>query len=575
MDKGLLSIESRNIFAILKKWLYAETDVAFRELISNALDAIEKRGQESKSSGAVTVRLDNDEKRIIISDNGIGMTQDEVHKYINQIAFSGAEDYISRGEGGSIIGHFGVGFYSAFMLAEHVAIETKADNSPAVRWDCTADMAYSMAECDKKDTGTDVILYLDDGSPYLTKPELITQSVKKYFALSKTPVRVGDVTVGGPLADADALYPEMFGREPPIFNLKFASLDIGLSGVLFFRNTRGGTEELDGKLKFYSRGVYIGDNLPGYVPKFIGLQNGIIECDDLELVVSRSGVREEDGENMAKLVSECLSQEAAIFMNDMYQNRRQDYERFWPEISAFVKYGALQDKIFASVMSRKVLFEDINGKYSTVTEHAAEKDTVFYASDKLDQAHYIGIFKRCGLNALLFDHVIDKPLLIKYSTLYPKLKFIRIDSDDGAVYGNVPEPGDDEKERLLRDKAEKALGERLGDMELRVTRLRHESVSALIVNDEQSRRMADMMEIYGFISAEDYAEREKQSKSALLLNLGNETVRFTLETADEAAARLVLEHLFDLALLGQQALKPEDMEGFIARTEKLLKAYTK
>ena len=618
-NNGKLSIEDNNIFTILKKWLYSDPDIVFRELISNATDAVEKRNLLLAEAGLATVKgrievtLDTANRQLRISDNGIGMDYDEVHRYINTIAFSGAEDFIrSNHETGknSIIGHFGVGFYSAFMLADHVAIETKSyqDGAKAVKWDCRSDMSYTMTECEKEQIGTMVILYLNDDSIYLQKPELAYESIKKYFIFSRYDIYFctsgsADNGESVPVNNTDAIwrrakesiqtgemnefYKDFFGdSNDPLFWIPFASMDIGVRGILFFRNTKNGTEELDGQIHVYNRGIYVGKNIPSLIPKFVNLQHGILECDNLPLVVSRSDIQGarsdarkgrtagDEADQLLQLVYECLAQEVTIAFHEMFQNQRQTLESNWPELGAFVKYGIMQDRTFASVMTKRVLFQDIYGKYLTIDEYLKQtadgaKKTVYYASDQLDQAHYISIFRKCDENALLFDHVIDQPLLYKYETVYPDSKFVRIDSNIDEIYGGLAQDGDDKKAEILRGKITAALGERLGTVFLSFTRLANESISALIVNDEASRRIADMMEIYGYRNRME-PDTENQTQKTLLFNLNNTLVKFVLDASDAAQVNIVVQQLFDLALLSQQALQPEDMEDFINRSEQML-----
>lgn len=606
--KGLLSIESKNIFTILKKWLYTEQDIVFREIISNASDAIEKLSHLTEkdrsippAEGKITVKLVPETNRLIISDNGIGMSEEEVHKYINQIAFSGATEFIAQNNHAgkdTIIGHFGVGFYSAFMLADQVAIETKSYKSgmPAVRWDCMSDMSYTMKACHKADTGTDVILCLDGKNPYLNNPGLIYESIKKYFAFSKTAIYFEapgykQVLVNNPSPvwkqpeatilppDMNTFYKEFFNDVcDPLFWIQFESIDIGVRGILFFRNTRNGTEELDGTVKIYSRGVYIGENIREMVPKFVSLQNGIIECDHLPLVVSRSTIREDkQSDTMLELIFECLSQEVTIAMNTMFEKQRKTYETHWPHLNAFIKYGILNDKIFASVMTRKVIFMDIYGNYQTIQEYTSRvgtshPDTIYYASDEIEQAHYIEIFKKCSLNALLFDHVIDQPFMHKYEVLHPNLKFLRIDSNIESLFKGILDEGDGPNVRILTEKFQRALGERLETITLKITNLEHDNISTLIINDEKSRRVSDMLEIYGLINPKDVAAKGKQAKRTLLINMNNEIVRFLLKSSDQPATDIIINQLFDLSLLSQQSLNPEDVERFINRSESILAA---
>lgn len=609
-QSGFLSIESKNIFSILKKWLYTEQDIVFRELISNASDAIEKRtavqeaGKTGKEypEGKITVTLDTEGNRIILSDNGIGMTEEEIDRYINQIAFSGASDFISQyseNQRDTIIGHFGVGFYSAFMIADHVAIETKSylENAPAVRWDCNSDMSYEMTPGIRTEQGTDVILYLNENNPYLEKAEAVHDSIRKYFLFLKTEiyfhgpgfdnVLVNDTDPIWKRPDAE-IVPEVMNQfykefyddiSNPLFWVKFESVDIGIRGIVFFRDTKNRTEELDGTFKIYNRGVYVGENIKELIPKFVNLQSGIIDCTNLPLVVSRSTIREEEQkEDMAGLIYECLSQEVTIAMNNLFAHNRAEYERLWPQLNAFVKYGILQDKIFASVMTRKVVFEDLYGKYKTIGEYAVDganqnQGTVYYSSDSIEQAHYIELFKRCRLNALLFDHVIDQPFMRRQELVHPDTKFVRIDSNIESLFKGYLNKDDEGKIERLTQKIHHALGGRLGKMELKITNLEEESITTLIIHDETSRRMADMLEIYGMIRPTDVPIKEMQSKSTFLVNLNNNIIRFVLDSREEDQSELIMNQLFDLALMSQGALNIEDVEAFILRSESMIKKY--
>lgn len=604
--KGFLTVEGQNIFNILKQWLYTEQDIVFRELISNSLDAIEKLNLLRQNdpnipnmNDEIIVKLDCDKNCIIIRDNGIGMSEEEVEKYINKIAFSGATEFINQyNQNGknSIIGHFGVGFYSAFMLADHVAIETKSykKDIPAVRWDGFSDMSYSIKECEKTEIGTDVILYLPQKSCYIEKPNLVYESIKKYFIFSKVPIYFEApgydhvlVNVPNPIwrqpkdsinyEEMNKFYKEFFSdRTDPLFWIQFENSDLGVRGVLFFRDTKNGTDEIDGKIKIYHRGVYVGDDIRQLIPKFVNLQNGILECDYLPLVVSRSSIREEkQNEDLISSIYDYLTQEVASALQNLFENQREKYEAFWPNLNAFVKYGILQDKIFASSMMRRVIFKDIYGKYYTIQEYLEREgnshpNTVYYASDEIDQAHYIEIFKKCGLNALLFDHVIDQPFMRRYEIVNPKIKFIRIDSNIETLFSGYLDEEDKPKADILTEKFQKALGERLGPINLNVTKLKYDNISTLIINDEASRRIVDMLEIYGYINPFDMYAKGKHAKSTLIVNMNNEIIKFILESNDENFINIVINQLFDLSLLSQQSLKPEDVEQFINRSEYIL-----
>jgi molecular chaperone HtpG len=599
--KGTLTIEEKNIFTILKKWLYTEEDIVFRELVSNGIDAVGKLKSETNNqsySGKIAVILDSDKKQLIVKDNGIGMTEEEVDKYINKIAFSGAAEFIennNKKDTKNIIGHFGVGFYSSFMISDHVTIKTqsyKEDNYP-VQWDCTSDMIYNIREIKKDSVGTEVILNLKDSSKYLKNPELVKNILEKYFVFSSTDVyyvNKGEevkVNKSEPIwkknekdisvKDMNLFYQDFFDDvTAPLFWIKFESLDIGIRGILFFRNTKNGTEDLDGKIKVYNRGVYIGSNIKEMIPKFVNLQSGIIECDNLPLVVSRSNLREDGDDNILQLISETLSQEITIAMNSMFEKNRDKYELYWPEINAFMKYGILKDKIFASVMTRKIIFKDIYGNYQTIPEFLNDKNnnvpdkTVYYTSDEINQAHYIEVFKKCGINALLFDHVIDQPFMQKYEVVKPGVKFIRIDSNIESIFKGSLDEDNEEIANIVKEKFENILQDRLDNTSVKVTQLAHQDISTLIINDEKSRRMTDMLEIYGFINPSDMASKKVKSKSTLLVNLNNKIIKHISILSNDKSLYTMINQLYDLSLMSQQALKPQDVENFILRSESIL-----
>jgi molecular chaperone HtpG len=373
-----------------------------------------------------------------------------------------------------------------------------------------------------------------------------------------------------------AFYKEFFGDLfDPLFWISFESPDIGIKGLIFFRNTKNGTEELDGTFKIYNRGVFVGENIPELIPKFVNLQSGIVECRDLPLSVSRSAVRE--GEKSAGvdaatgLIYETLVQEVTIAINDLFTGKRKHYEALWPELNAFIKYAVLQDKIFASVMTRKVIFQDLYGNYRTIAEYIntfgdAAPFTIYYVTDPVEQAHYVEIFKRCGLNALLFDHVIDQPFLRRQELVHPNTRFVRIDSDIERVFRGKAGEEDTPSIETLERKIKHALGERLDGMQIRVTRLETEAIGILIIHDEKSRRAVDMMEMYGLIKGD--TRRVIPPNSTLLVNLQNKIIRYALD-AEEDLSALILGQLFDLALLSQGALN-DDIEAFILRNERLL-----
>jgi molecular chaperone HtpG len=594
-QKGNLSIESKNVFTILKKSLYREQDIVFRELISNACDAINKLTEiNGKFDGKINVNLT--ENKLIISDNGIGMNANEVDKYINNIAFSGATDFIENTQKGkgSIIGHFGVGFYSAFMLSNHVAIESKSykETESAVCWDCNSNMEYEMKSITKEASGTDVILQLEKGNPFTKDPKLVFEAIKKYFEFNTTPIyftggEYNNTLVNDPVPewkklniDEDKLnefYKTTFkDGSNPLFHIKFESLDIGIRGILFFRETKNDTQELDGTIKIFSRGVYIGENIPQLIPKYVNLQCGIIEVDNLPLVVSRSDISENDSNDIMALTYECLTQEVAIAFNNLFTKEREKLEKHWGNLNAFVKYGTLKDKIFGSVMTRKVIFKDLTGNFQTIEEYlenvakGKHNNVIYYCSDELEQAHYIEIFRKCNLNALYFDHVIDKPFMQRYEVMKPTLRFIRLDSNIEDIFNGSLNEGDEEKVKKVENAFKNSLGNRLDGLTMKITNLEQTSIAALIINDEKSRRMVDMMEIYGYVKSDDFSTQKAKSKSTLLINLNNDIIKGILSTDDKDKINLICNQLLDLSLMAQQKLSLEDTNAFINRSEEIL-----
>jgi molecular chaperone HtpG len=627
--RGSLSIEESNIFAILKKWLYSEQDILFRELVSNASDAIAKRAaaEASATTGEITVRLDPENGSIVISDNGVGMTAEELDRYINHIAFSGASDFIKTHKGKdetAIIGHFGVGFYSAFMAADKVAIHTKSHlgNADAVYWECDADMNYSMSAGSRHEVGTEVILYVGADSAYLSDPKKLYDILKKYFVFLATPVYLDtpveeyrhalvndpaptwkDKSVAEDSAELAEFYKGFFDDiMNPVYCVRFESIDIGVSGMVFFRNTKNGTEEIDGSFKVYSRGVFVGENIPSLIPKFVNLQSGIIDCKNLPLVVSREGISgsgEDDGDtgggDIASLIYETLVQEVTIAMNRLFADDRDRYESLWSELNAFVKYAVIQDKVFASVMANKVLFQDIYGKFATIAEYRGQwgaegagengasengasengaHHTIYYVTDPIEQARYIEIFKQGGMNALIFDHVIDQPFLRRQEVVHPNTRFVRIDSDLESLFKGDTDSLDEQTVDILEKKLRRVIGSKLDTMRLHITNLKTDYLNMLIIHDEKSRRMADMLEMYGMIKGTDQSAKAAQSHTVLLVNMNNSVIRYAAGT-DDGVSDLLLGQCFDLALLSQGALEFDDVENFILRNEKMMELLIK
>jgi molecular chaperone HtpG len=525
------------------------------------------------------------------------MSADEVGRYINQIALSGTADFVQQlqhAPAETAIGHFGVGFYSAFMLASTVELQTRrASGEPPVAWRCTADMAWDMGAGTRPEAGTSVILHLAEDSPYLSDPSSVERAVGKYFAFPRVPIRVrtagsNPVVVGDPdpvwrrtdagEAEIRSFYREHFGEsDDPIDWVRVASQEIGLRGMVFFRNTRGGAEAIDGRAEIYSRGVFVDTDVAGLIPKFVSLQHSIIECDELPLVVSRGQVRQSSGPgDVVGLVGECLSQEMAIALHEQFANRRDRYSEQWPELAPFVKYGVLTDRIFASVMTRRVLFDTIDGTRCTLGEYLerqapAHAGRVFYASDPVGQAAYIDAFRHAGIPVVVLDHVIDQPLLHRLEAVTKDVAFVRLDADVAAVLAEPIEPADEALAARVVDGFRTFSAERLPGGDVRATRLRTTELPVALSSDEALRRMSELAQVSG-LAAGRMAEQLTTVPRVLFLNLNSPVIR-ALDGLPAAQAALVTAQLVDLALLGQDELTPEQVLGFVARSQQILSGY--
>ncbi|MCW5953264.1 MAG: ATP-binding protein, partial [Propionibacteriaceae bacterium] len=592
---GTLAVDGRNVFGILKESLYGESDIVFRELVSNACDAIAKRtatGQEF--AGRVEVAVEPETHRIVISDNGIGMSGDEVHHYINQIALSGTAEFVRAEQqpGAVTIGHFGVGFYSAFMLADTVELQTRsAIGADPVGWLGKADMTWRIDPGERVEPGTSVILHLAPDSPYLTDPDQVVAAVRKYFPFPPLAIAVrtpaGEVAAGDPApawrlpagqagdAELKAFYREHFDESSdPLGWVRLESPDLGLRGMIFLRDTQDGAEAIDGRVDVISRGVWLGSDLPGLIPKFVNLQHAVIECDQLDLVVSRSQVRGAEAGTPA-LVAECLSQELAIAMHELFTEQRSRYEEIWPELAPFVKYGVLTDRIFASVMTRKVLFAGLDGRLQMMAEYLAQvpekfAGTVFYTTDLVGQAPYVQAFRSAGIPALVLDHVIDQPLLQRLELVSKDIGFVRLDADVLSVLATDPDPADAQLAQAVTAVFAEVVERRLPQAPVRAVSIAAPGLAVTLTVPEVERRIDELRLVSGLAAGR--IDQAAAPPRTLLVNLASPLVR-ALATAPSGQAAVAAEQLIDLVLLGQDELTPEQLLAFSARTEHLLAGY--
>ena len=612
---GNLSINSENIFPIIKKWLYSDRDIFVRELISNGCDALTKLnalyaiGEAEKPDNkrdAVTVILDEDARTMQFIDNGIGMTAEEVDKYINQIAFSGAsaflEQYKDKTGEDQIIGHFGLGFYSAFMVADRVTIDTLSYKPGAapVHWECDGGTAYTMDEGSRTETGTCITLYLNEDAADFAKEYQTRSVISKYCSFMPYEIflftkKQWDEYVADPEKDADkhperksvsdtaplwmkapkdcteeeykSFYHKVFMdfKEPLFWIHLNMDYPFNLKGILYFPKINNEYDSLEGVIKLYNNRVFIADNIKEVIPEFLMLLKGVIDCPDLPLNVSRSALQ---NDGFVKKVSDYITRKVADRLNAMCSGEREAYEGYWDDINPFVKYGCLKDPKFLERVENSILFKDLDGKYRKLAELKEEtpeqdgKKTVLYVTDEVQQGQYIRMYKDAGKNAVLLNRNIDVAFITMLEEKDKELKFTRIDSElDSALKGEQ----DAEALKADGEKLQALFREKLGKEELAVQAesIKDTAKAAMITEAEENRRMKEMMKLYGMA---DFGKNQE----TLVLNVENVLVRYLLDHADSADAELLCRHLYDTALLSYRGLSAQEMNDYIARTNELL-----
>ncbi len=618
MEKGSLSIHSENIFPIIKKWLYSDLDIFVRELVSNGCDAMTKLkkltslGEITLSEAAdyrVDVTVSEKDGTITFSDRGIGMTEEEVKKYINQIAFSSAYDFLEKykdkDEGEQIIGHFGLGFYSAFMVAEKVEIQTLScqDGAAPVKWTCDGGSEYEMAEGSRLRYGTDIILTVnEDGKKFLSEWTM-RDTLRKYCSFMPYPIyltnadaepekdEAGNIIVKeetpvntpaplylkNPSEVTEDEYKEFYRKtfmdfsEPHFWIHLNMDYPFRLKGILYFPKLKNEFDTMEGQIKLYNSQVFIADNIKEVIPEFLLLLKGVIDCPDLPLNVSRSFLQ---NDGFVKKLSDYITKKVADKLNSLFKKERKEaYEKFWPDIHPFIKYGCLRDEKFFEKVRDILLFKDIAGDYLTLTEYREKTsaDTVYYFTDRKLQASYIASFVKNGLDAVELAHTIDQPFLQKLEAedKEHKLHFLRIDSDVTAEMKTDESISDDVK-KSLAENLEKIFRKALAkdSLTIAVEPLKDPQVSGMILLSEEKRRMQDMNKLYGFMGLDLGGEADE----TLLLNKNNSLVKYLLENpgAPEETVTLLCHQIYDLAGLSHKPLEPERMTAFLERSNQLL-----
>lgn len=596
---------------IIKKWLYSDKDIFLREIVANGVDAITKfkklvgmgEAQEDGGEYCIKIAVDKKAKTLTVEDNGIGMTEEEVEKYITQIAFSGASDFIKKYEnagGDGIIGHFGLGFYSVYMVSENVEIFTKSyKNSPAVHWESDGNAVYSIEECDKKDRGTKIVLHISSDEKEFLNENNIINLVKKYCSFMPFNVYVSykgdgkDEPLNSTLPlyaknpkdckeeDYKKFYTDTFmDYSDPIFWVHLnMDYPFKLKGILYFPKVRNKVELERGKVKLFCNQVFIADNIKEVIPEFLMLLNGVIDCPDIPLNVSRSFLQ---NDSQVQKISKHITKKVADKLTSLLKNDRQKFENCWEDIANFVKFGCIKDNDFYEKVKDIIIYKDINGKFNNIKEYfgeevsdakvnnidekkedTAEKDnkpkTIYYVSDETQQAQYIKLFKDQGINAILCDNFIDPHFLSFLEYKVPdKIKFVRIDADvDGAL-----KSGDTAEDSVIAEIFKSALNNE--KITIKTENLKDSELPAIIVVDEYMRRYSEMGQYYGMGDGE--------LSKTLIVNLSNPIINKLKELGEEKQ-KFVANYIYLLALSSYKKLSPEELDSFQKDCLTLLSGY--
>ena len=608
MAKGNISVDSENMFPIIKKWLYSDKDIFLRELVSNGCDAVTKLKKlagigeaqiEDEPKFKVTVTVYKNAKKLVISDNGIGMTAEEIDKYINQIAFSGASDFLEKykdeeDKNSQIIGHFGLGFYSAFMVADSVEIDSLSykENSTAAKWVCDGTMEYEMTDGERSERGTTITLNIAEDSLDFLEEMKIREILHKYCSFLPTevyfvnadaeaedkkedkeeaPKPVNNTTplwMKKPSECTDEEYKEFYTNVFMDFNepLFWIHLNVdypfNLKGILYFPKINHEFAGVEGQIKLYNNQVFVADNVKEVIPEFLMLLKGVIDCPDLPLNVSRSFLQ---NDGYVSKISNHITKKVADKLSGMFKNDRENYDKYWDEINVFIKYGCLRDEKFYEKVKDCIIYKNLEGKYITLDEYLDGKDKkdVYYVSDEKQQAQYINMFREQGLDALVLPTMMDTHFISFLEMKQNDVKFARIDS----ALSETAEDGekDEEKDNALIEKFKTQINDE--NLKFEVQPLKNASIPAVILLGEQSRRMQEMYRSYGQQMAG--MASMFHDEFTLVINSNNELIK-KMDTLNEEDSKLLIDHVYDLAKISHSPLTGEQMTKFIERSNKLL-----
>ena len=674
---GSLSINSDNIFPIIKKWLYSDHDIFYRELISNGCDAITKLKKldmmgeytlPSDYKAKIQVICNPEEKTLKFIDNGLGMTADEVEEYINQIAFSGATDFISKykdkANDDQIIGHFGLGFYSAFMVADEVHIDTLSytDGATAVHWECDGGTEFSMKDGDRTEVGTEITLFLNEDVLEFCNIYKAREVIKKYCSFMPTEIYLSKantdeteiITKGEELPtdeivetiapkedDKDKVIklkikkrPELMNETEPLWTkhpndckredyidfyrkvfqdykepLFWIHLNMdypfNLKGILYFPKINTEYESIEGTIKLYNNQVFIADNIKEVIPEFLMLLKGVLDCPDLPLNVSRSALQ---NDGFVTKISEYITKKVADKLSGMCKTEKDEYEKYWDDISPFIKFGCLKDDKFCEKMTDYILFKNLDGKYMTLPEclevkpidtdeesednkdvadsveeaenadasEVAEKKekVIYYVTDEQQQSQYIAMFKKAKMDAVILTHNIDQPFVSQLESKNEGIKFMRIDADLTDSFTSKVSKKEQEEIDKMTENIQKLFKKALKKetVNIKLEKLKNKKIASMITLSEESRRMQDMMKMYGMGMA-GMGDMGKEGET-LVLNYNHPLVKAVQEEGRENAD-IICEQLYDLARLQHAPLEAEEMARFIQRSNDLMELLVK
>ena len=678
--KGSLSISSENIIPIIKKWVYSDHDIFARELVSNGCDAITKLKKldmmgeytlPDDYKGKIQVIVNPEEKTLKFIDNGLGMTADEVEEYITQIAFSGATEFLNKYKDKTteddMIGHFGLGFYSAFMVADEVHIDTLSykEGAKPVHWVSEGGTEYEMEEGDKEEVGSEITLFLNEDCVEFSNEYRIREVLEKYCSFMPVEIFVSKANaepeyetipedevldtdtvvehihedakmeekenengekemvevspasdkakiVKRPVSISDPAplwtkHPNECSKEDYIDFYRKVFMDykeplfwihlnmdypFNLKGILYFPKINTEYDSIEGTIKLYNNQVFIADNIKEVIPEFLMVLKGVIDCPDLPLNVSRSALQ---NDGFVQKISEYISKKVADKLSGMCKTDKENYEKYWDDISPFIKFGCLKDEKFCEKMSDYVLFKNLDHKYMTLKEcieknggkaepeektegenaeqsaekKETEKTTIYYVTDEQQQSQYINMFKKEGLDAVILSHNIDSPFITQMEQKNEHIKFQRIDAD---LTDHFKEDVSEEEKEAFKEKTDslveifrKALGN--DKLEVKVEKMKDENVASMITLSEESRRMQEMMKMYGMSGMDPSMFG---TNATLILNANHPLVEYVVAHKDGENTEMFCHQLYDLAMLAHKPLSPEEMTEFVKRSNEIM-----